>query len=324
MRYIPKIFCLLTVVFSLAAPALAQDGVHVAPGVSVAGVDLSGLSSDQTRIKLQQAVTPLIANKVTVQVGSKSSSISSATAKVDLQVGATTAAALAAAPGTSVAPAITVSNNAVTAWTAAFAKKVAVKARDAKLTIKIKKMKVRKAKSGKRISNASVVAAVTKAFVDPSAPRTITPKLLTATPRTTDKELRKQYATVLTVSQKEFKVHLFKHFKLVKTYGIAVGSPAHPTPKGRFKILDKAVNPTWNVPNSPWAGELQGTTVEGGSAQNPLKARWMGIGNGIGFHGTGEDYSIGSRASHGCMRMHVKDVIKLYPRVPIGTTVVIK
>ena len=56
-----------------------------------------------------------------------------------------------------------------------------------------------------------------------------------------------------------------------------------------------------------------GTTVDGGSAANPLKARWMGLANGVGIHGTGEDYSIGSGASHGCIRMHVADVNRLFP-----------
>ena len=78
------------------------------------------------------------------------------------------------------------------------------------------------------------------------------------------------------------------------------------------------------MPNSPWAGELQGTTVAGGSPNNPLKARWMGIINGVGIHGTGQEYSIGSRASHGCIRMRVADVIKLYKRVPVGTPILIQ
>ncbi len=77
------------------------------------------------------------------------------------------------------------------------------------------------------------------------------------------------------------------------------------------------------MPNSPWAGELRGSTVQGGSAANPLKARWMGIVNGVGIHGTGEEGSIGSRASHGCIRMRVADVIALYSRVPVGTAVLI-
>ena len=63
--------------------------------------------------------------------------------------------------------------------------------------------------------------------------------------------------------------------------------------------------------------------MAGGSAENPLKARWMGIVNGVGIHGTGAPGSIGTRASHGCIRMTVPDVIDLYPRVPVGTPVLI-
>jgi len=83
------------------------------------------------------------------------------------------------------------------------------------------------------------------------------------------------------------------------------------------------VNPAWHVPNRPWAGSLAGQTIPGGRYDNPLKARWMGIANGVGIHGTAEDWSIGSAASHGCIRMHVSDVVRLFPRVPIGTPVLI-
>ena len=72
-----------------------------------------------------------------------------------------------------------------------------------------------------------------------------------------------------------------------------------------------------------WAGSLAGQTIPGGRYDNPLKARWMGIANGVGIHGTAEDWSIGSAASHGCIRMHVSDVVRLFPRVPIGTPVLI-
>ena len=50
----------------------------------------------------------------------------------------------------------------------------------------------------------------------------------------------------------------------------------------------------------------------------------MGITDGVGIHGTGDDYSIGSAASHGCIRMHVADVKRLYPLVPVGTTILIR
>ena len=80
----------------------------------------------------------------------------------------------------------------------------------------------------------------------------------------------------------------------------------------------------WNAPNKPWAGAFANESVPGGSPANPLKARWMGIADGVGIHGTGMPWSIGTRASHGCIRMTVPDVIDLYPRVPVGAPVLIQ
>ena len=50
----------------------------------------------------------------------------------------------------------------------------------------------------------------------------------------------------------------------------------------------------------------------------------MGVVGGVGIHGTGMEWSIGTRASHGCIRMRVADVIDLFGRVPIGTPVYIR
>ena len=77
------------------------------------------------------------------------------------------------------------------------------------------------------------------------------------------------------------------------------------------------------VPNSAWAGDLAGTVVPGGIPSNPLKARWLGIYNGAGIHGTSDIGSLGSAASHGCVRMAVPDVIELYDKVPVGAPVYI-
>ena len=110
----------------------------------------------------------------------------------------------------------------------------------------------------------------------------------------------------------------------MRVYPIAVGQAGLETPAGLYKIQNKAVNPAWHVPNSDWAGGLQGQTIPGGAPNNPLKARWLGVNGSVGIHGTAEEWSIGSRASHGCIRMRVADVIDLYPRVPVGTTIVIR
>ena len=50
----------------------------------------------------------------------------------------------------------------------------------------------------------------------------------------------------------------------------------------------------------------------------------MGIFDGAGIHGTDETYSLGSAASHGCMRMAIPDVIELYDQVPVGAPIYIE
>ena len=48
--------------------------------------------------------------------------------------------------------------------------------------------------------------------------------------------------------------------------------------------------------------------IPGGTPENPLKARWLGIFDGAGIHGTDDVGSIGTAASHGCIRMRIPDV----------------
>jgi lipoprotein-anchoring transpeptidase ErfK/SrfK len=109
----------------------------------------------------------------------------------------------------------------------------------------------------------------------------------------------------------------------VKSYTVAVGALGFDTPAGMYSIQNKAVNPAWSVPNSDWAGSLAGTVVPGGVPENPLKARWLGIYDGAGIHGTDQTYSLGTAASHGCVRMSIPDVIELYDKVPVGAPIYI-
>ena len=44
----------------------------------------------------------------------------------------------------------------------------------------------------------------------------------------------------------------------------------------------------------------------------------------VGIHGTPADWSVGTRASHGCIRMHIPDVEKLYDQVSVGMPVQIR
>jgi len=142
-------------------------------------------------------------------------------------------------------------------------------------------------------------------------------------PKVTTADLKRKYDTVIVVNRSQFRLRLFKELKPAQTYGIAVGQVGLETPAGQYTIANKAINPAWHVPNSPWAGKLAGKVIPGDDPTNPIKARWMGIYDGVGIHGTSDDASIGHNASHGCIRMHIPDVEKLYDEVPVGSAVYI-
>jgi len=145
----------------------------------------------------------------------------------------------------------------------------------------------------------------------------------TTTPKVTRDELAKKYPALIIVDRAAFKLRFYKHLKLAKTYPIAVGQVGLETPAGLYNIQNKGVNVPWSVPNSAWAGDLAGTVVPGGVPENPLKARWMGIFDGAGIHGTDQVGSLGTAASHGCVRMAIPDVIELYEKVQVGSPVYI-
>ena len=308
----------------LAAPAGAQL-THVRAGVSAGGVDLSGLDVPAATAKLDAELAPRLAGDLLIGVAGRPWTLKMADAKLKLDSDRTAKRALyAKADVTQVAPAITHSRAAVRTFVEGIAKKVGKPARDARIKITLRHIFRERSRYGRKLDVDAARKAIDAALDDPAAPRVLHQPLTRVRAKVNADDLARVYNTVITVDRAHFKLRLYKALKFRKSYGVAVGQPAYPTPTGRFAISSKQVNPVWSVPNSPWAGELQGTTVEGGSAANPLKARWMGIANGVGIHGTGEDYSIGTSASHGCIRMHVADVIDLFKRVPVGTPVLIK
>ncbi|HTI33061.1 MAG TPA: L,D-transpeptidase family protein [Miltoncostaea sp.] len=143
-------------------------------------------------------------------------------------------------------------------------------------------------------------------------------------PRTGIVDARTRTAMVgrLVVSLTQRKVRLIRNGKVIRTYPVAIGQPAYPTPTGEYEINDKQKDPVWYPPDSPWAAELSSIPAGPG---NPLGTRWIGTtAPAIGLHGTYADSSVGQAASHGCMRMHIKDVEALYDLVTIGMKISIR
>ena len=110
------------------------------------------------------------------------------------------------------------------------------------------------------------------------------------------------YAIHVDVAQK--RLTLFQGEELVKQYTIATGAWDTPTPVGIFTITHR------------FSGRMCGF----GTCFLGLNVPW---GN-YGIHGTNRPESIGSNASHGCIRMRVADAEELYALVPNGTKVMIE
>jgi lipoprotein-anchoring transpeptidase ErfK/SrfK len=311
-----------------ASQAGAQTPARIAAGVSAGGTDLSGLTLQEASARLYTTHPAALGRPLSVHVGGRAFALSPAdiSLRFDGLKTAHRAFNAGAAPHTGnvdVPLFVTYDTDAVRAYTAKIATALHRLPRDASVKIGLHAISKVNSIDGHDVDATALTAAVAKTLGDDRLPRIVRPKLKLVKPKVTTAGLASAYGTIITIDRGEFKLRLFKHLKLAKTYRVAVGMPAYPTPTGRFAIQNKAVNPTWSVPNSPWAGALANETVPGGSDQNPLEARWMGIVNGVGIHGTGESWSVGTRASHGCIRMTVPDVIDLYPRVPVGTPVVI-
>ena len=120
----------------------------------------------------------------------------------------------------------------------------------------------------------------------------------------------------------DLKLYLYRDGTLVKSYSVATGSSEFPTPTGSYVVTSKVMNPTWYPPNSEWAKDAK--PIPPGIA-NPLGTRWIGTSApAVGIHGTPDDSSIGTYASHGCIRMHIWEVEDLYDHVAIGMSVIIR
>jgi hypothetical protein len=316
----------------LAAPAAAQTpppDKRIALGVKAHGLDVGGLTPPEAAAKLQQTFGPALARNISVQVAGRRYRLTMRKAGLKFDTSRTAWRAYYSGrtnPAADVPLAIEWDRDRIQTLARRVSRAVYLAPRDATIRITLRHIFRRKGATGRSLSAKVLRAAIEQVLLnpDPASSRIVRPARKILKPRVTASRLPSVYRTVVTIDRAHFKLRLFKRMKFFKSYGVAVGQPAYPTPTGRFSITSKQVNPAWTAPNSPWAGELAGTTTPGGSAANPLRARWMGITNGVGIHGTSQEWSIGSRASHGCIRMRVADVIDLYRRVPVGAPVLIR
>ena len=293
------------------------------PGVTVAGVDVGGLVERDIRTAIREEVRPVLQRPVKLRSGRVSASLKPGRVKQSLKVDRTVKRVLAAEPDAAVKPVLSFNAKRVRAFVDAYAERVFVAPVDARVRIFVRRIGAARAKDGRKLARRHVAARVRRVLRDPVRSRRLSISLIRARPAVRVRDLPRRYPTIITIDKSTFTLRLFKRMKYDRRYGVAIGQPAYPTPTGLFAIQSKQVNPTWTAPNSPWAGEAAGQSYAAGDPGNPLAARWMGVSGSVGIHGTYQEHSIGSAASHGCIRMRASDVIDLFGRVAIGTPVLI-
>ena len=314
---------------------------HVAQGVRVGDVHLGGLTADQARQKLRDRLLEPLSSPVVVRSRGERFQLTAREARITADIDAMVGEALARGRQGNVLtrsfrkltggevradidPEVSYSRKAVRRLVARVGGEIDRPARDAKVDFAASGLEKVDGRAGLELDRDGLRRKVQRALLQPSSDqRLVTARVRKVQPEVTTAELSDKFGTVVTVDRANFTLRLFKDLKQVRSYRIAVGQVGLDTPAGLYNVQNKAVNPAWNVPNSDWAGDLAGRVIPGGTPENPLKARWLGIYNGVGIHGTDARGSIGSNASHGCIRMLVEDVTELYDDVPVGAPVYI-
>lgn len=100
--------------------------------------------------------------------------------------------------------------------------------------------------------------------------------------------------------------------KVVRSYPVSVGTPDHPTPLGSFAIDRVEWNPWWVPPPFDWARDERVTPP---GPTNPVGRVRLTFARYLHIHGTSLEETLGTAASHGCVRMSNEDAIELARRV---------
>jgi lipoprotein-anchoring transpeptidase ErfK/SrfK len=312
----------------------------IAEGVKVNGVPIGGMTRAQAEKKLSATLLAPLDRPVKVAYKDRTFTLSQKAAAIGIDIGGSVDKALKRSRegdmfsrswrnlrnkslNTELAAEVSWNKPSVDKLVKRVRKALESKPVDAKVDLSKGRIDESESKTGLRVKYNTLAKEVETTLLEPGNTETVKIKTTVVQPKVSTKDLAKKYPAVLFVDRDNFKLTLYKNLKKAKTYGIAVGQVGLDTPAGLYSIQNKAINPAWHVPNSDWAGDLAGKVIPGDDPSNPIKARWMGIYDGVGVHGTSDDASIGSRASHGCIRMHIPDVEELYDEVPVGAPIYI-
>lgn len=311
----------------------ARDS-RILPGVSVGGVAVGNMTRGQAIRAVERVAGRTLSRPLTIDAGRRSWQLplSSLGLSVDVPTAVDQALSLSQSyswvsrvyhrlshkpVNRSVQLSYDFQGAAIKTFLATVSQDMAKKPRNAAYTLVDGKMKMVHSHDGQSLAPWRSWNLLRQAVVGQHTDAPVTLPLLPVAPKVTDDTVGK----AIVVNRSTNMLQLFDGFKVIRTYPVATARFGFETPPGQWEVVNKVENPTWINPclGQPgcWAASEPAIIPPGPG--NPLGTRALYLNApGIRIHGTPEDSSIGTYASHGCIRMHISDSEALYPLVPIG------
>ena len=328
---------------SMGALAFADSSAseQLPAGTSVGGVDVGGLTREEAIARAQNRVRSAIARPTYVQLGEKRYTLTPAEAGVRIDVEtAVKRAYVERREGSFISrgwrkitgakldqnvPVNAVADRlAVRRFVEGIGRKQARKPVDAALNITLTSVSVTRSKPGRRLAaRDALVARLMRRLTSSTDERTLRAKTVEVPAKVNAKNIWAAQPVAVTVSRDGKQARVFRRGKLLKTY-TSPSARRSTRPRRAASSCSRCRRTRPGTCRTPtWAGDLAGQTIPGGDPRNPLVARWIGFNGSVGFHGTASSGSLGTAASHGCIRMAPADVIDLFERVNTGTPVLV-
>jgi lipoprotein-anchoring transpeptidase ErfK/SrfK len=313
----------------------ATAASRILPGVSISGVDVGGLTRDQAVRAVERRADLTLGGDLTVRAAGYTWHVTPAALgmRADVEEAVDRAFALAGnlsmlsrvyhrvagqPLSASVDLGYSYDDARVEAFVAQVVGEVATRAVSAGIRLVDDQLVMRHSHPGQEL-RAQAAAERIRAALERQVDLVRLP-LRTVEARITDDSLA--HTIVVDISENE--LYLYDGFKVVKKYRVATAAEGFVTPVGTWSVVNKVENPSWTNPDPTGWGAGMPLYIPPGPS-NPLGTRALYLNApGIRIHGTTNVDSIGTYASHGCIRMLMPDVEELYPLVPIGTPVLVK
>ena len=254
----------------LAAAMLLYDHSRrdqIAKGVTIAGVNVGGMSEAAARAKIQRELIAQLNEPVTVHAGKRHWRLSAREAGLAVDAGNMVSQAVSASRGGSIFSrtfrglfggsvkhnvplVVSYSHRAVRGLTAKVRASVNRPPRDATVAPSSSGLNAVPAAAGLTVDNARLGGDIDRALASTGAGRNVAVPVHGVKPAVTTSQLAAKYPAYIVVSRSEFRLRFYEHLKLAKTYEIAVGMEGLETPAGLHHIEWEQVDPPWYVPKS--------------------------------------------------------------------------